>query len=94
MDGTRQMAIDGRHCHRQHCDRRPTKAASKADQKADQTRTVMWNKILMPFDFDKTLDPHPPKTRTRITGTGFAGVRVWVALDIPQGYPCHALAST
>ena len=32
------------------------------------------------------------KTRTRSAGTGFAGVRVQVALVIPQGYPCHALA--
>jgi len=34
------------------------------------------------------------KTHTRATGTGFVGVRVWVGLRIPQGYPCHALLPT
>jgi hypothetical protein len=36
-----------------------------------------------------------PLTPTRrITGTGFAGVRVRVALEILQGYLCHALVSS
>ena len=35
--------------------------------------------------------PAGTKTRTRVAGTGWSGVRVRVALGIPQGYPCHAL---
>jgi len=37
------------------------------------------------YIYYKTLHPYPPKCH------GFAGVGVRVALEIPQGYPCHAL---
>ena len=41
--------------------------------------------------FSENLYPYPPKTRTHDQGYGFAGVRVRVEAEIPQGYPWHSL---
>jgi hypothetical protein len=50
-------------------------------------------RVLWPL-WPKKLWPQPGKTLTLTIGIGFGQVRVWVALEYPQGYPCQSLNTT